>query len=361
MLSFLQRMLCSFLTFFVVFHAGLFGYSSDKLKTMNAVEKIEDGLYVMDYVDDYDSDAILKGGYPTHVQMFLRMLCKVMRPELPGFGCSTFNAVTPDGQYLFARNFDYMDCDQLLVWTHPKNGYASVSSVSPLFLGYGETMNIDTLASRALLLMAHLAPLDGMNEKGLSIGVLELTAKPTFQLSTKPDLTTTTMIRAVLDKAATVDEAIEIFRTHDMRDFLLAECAYHYQIADASGKSVVIEYVDGKMNILEPERRENAAVDSIAATNFFLTPGVDDPNGMGQDRHETMMTALDHSGGVATSADAMQILQSVSMENADLHGFICDTLWSVVYNQTDLTASLCAHNNFEKVYTFSVTEPQVIR
>lgn len=361
MLSFLQKAVCSFLTFFIVFNAGLFGYSSDKLRTMYCIEKIEDGVYTMDYLDDYDSDAMLKYGYSSHVQMLLRMLCELTHPDLPGFGCSTFNAVTPDEKHLFARNFDYMDSDLLLVWTHPKNGYASVSSVSPLLLGYGDRIKIDTLASRALLLAAYLAPLDGMNEKGLSIGILELTAKPTFQLSTKPDLTTTTMVRAVLDKAATVDEAIEIFRSHDMRDFLFAECTYHYQIADASGNSVVIEYVNGKMHILRPEQCENTAVDYIAATNFFLAPGADNSDGMGQDRYETIMTALDASGGVATEEEAMRILQNVSMQDADLHGFICDTLWSVVYNQTDLTVSLCAQNNYEKTYRFSVNEPQAIQ
>ena len=63
-----------------------------------------------------------------------------------------------------------------------------------------------------------------MNEKGLSIGVLEVEKHPTFQMTKKTNLTTTAIIRAVLDKAATVEEAIAIFEKYDMRDPLIVDC-----------------------------------------------------------------------------------------------------------------------------------------
>ena len=69
------------------------------------------------------------------------------------------------------------------------------------------------------------------------------------------------------------DEAIEIFKTHDMRDYLFGECTYHYQIADASGKTCVIEYIDGEVTVLYPEKNKNNKVDYMAASNFYLTEG----------------------------------------------------------------------------------------
>ena len=361
MLTFLRKILSGFLLSLILLPACLFGYSSEKLHTIQSVSQVADGLYTMDYVHDYDIDKMLKRGVSNHVQLLLKGFAEIMGSELPGFGCTTFNAVSPNGEYLFGRNFDYPDADLMLVWTHPKNGYASVSSVSLVFMGYDADFLPNDTASRVFTLLAPYAPLDGINEKGLSIAVLELEKKPVFQRTCKPDLTTTTMIRAVLDKAATTQEAIEIFRSFDMRDFLLAECTYHYQISDARGESVVIEYVDGQMQVIYPEERQNAAVEYLVATNFFLSPGVDDPDGMGYDRSETVYNALNACGGVTTPAEAMGILQNTGMENEDLHGYICSTLWSIVYNQSKRTMDVCVHNRFDRVYTFSVNDPQVLQ
>ena len=59
-----------------------------------------------------------------------------------------------------------------------------------------------------MTLAAPYAPLDGMNEKGLAVGVLLIDTKPTNQNTKKVDITTTTAIRLMLDKAKNVDEAL---------------------------------------------------------------------------------------------------------------------------------------------------------
>ena len=61
-----------------------------------------------------------------------------------------------------------------------------------------------------LTLAAPFLPFDGMNEKGLAIALL---AVPEAEAPYNPDkimLNTTTAIRLVLDKAANVEEAIEL-------------------------------------------------------------------------------------------------------------------------------------------------------
>lgn len=45
-------------------------------------------------------------------------------------------------------------------------------------------------------------------------------------------------------------------------------CAGREKIADASGKSVVVEYIGSEMNVVYP-----GAEGYQAATNFLLTPG----------------------------------------------------------------------------------------
>ena len=358
MFSAIRSGTCSVLSALIAF-LGSAGLWKPQMETLQTIQKVTDGFYTMDYCYDYDFEKMLEYGNSTTVGLFAYGLGNVFLKPV-NFGCTTFNAQTPGGDALLARNFDYMDSPMMLVWTHPKNGYKSVSMVSLYFFLYNNDWNLpEDEASSLLTLLAPYAPLDGMNEKGLSIGVLELEKDPLFQISCRKNLTTTTMIRACLDTAATVDEAIAIFESHDLRDLLLAHCTYHYQIADATGKSVVIEYVDGKMNVIEPEKRD-AGIDWITAANYYLTEGVDDPMGMGWERTDIVKENLGPANGIITEKKAMNILQKCSMKDADLHGYICSTLWSSVYNMDDLTFDLCVNTGYDRVYSFSLDEPQAV-
>ena len=57
---------------------------------------------------------------------------------------------------------------------------------------------------------------------GLTIGVLQLNVEPTQQDTEKTDITTTSAIRMVLDKAATVDEAVAAEKARACCDAYLA-------------------------------------------------------------------------------------------------------------------------------------------
>ena len=361
---------------------GLWVEQHDSLKS---ITKVADNYYLMDYTYDYDLDTLLesKSGNSTTVGMLLYSFADVflqLNPEakkiisnlgfyididnegvsdffskisdFASFGCTTFNATTPSGDKLFARNYDYMDSPGMTVWTHPKDGYASVSTVSLYFFGYGGSFLPEDLLTSLLTLLAPYIPVDGMNEKGLSIGVLELETPETFQQTEKKDITTTAVIRHVLDHAATVDEAIAIFNEFDMHDFLGVGCTYHYQIADASGDTAIIEYANGETTVLRPDESE-----TLVATNFWLSEGVDDPEGVGHDRYETAISMLEQNDYIVTEEEAMNILDATHIENADLHGYICSTLWSIVFNNTDKTFSVCTMYDFDNVYKFSVNEP----
>ena len=52
--------------------------------------------------------------------------------------------------------------------------------------------------------------MDGMNEKGLAMSVLKLRGDPTLQDTGKNKISTTVALRLVLDRAATVDEALAL-------------------------------------------------------------------------------------------------------------------------------------------------------
>ncbi|KXB41332.1 carcinine hydrolase/isopenicillin-N N-acyltransferase family protein [Amygdalobacter nucleatus] len=79
------------------------------------------------------------------------------------------------------------------------------------------------LKKKINLLAAAYTPLDGINEKGLSVGICMTYQGPgkkgniaTDQQTDKKDITSTILLRLMLDKAATVDEAIQIAQSYDM-------------------------------------------------------------------------------------------------------------------------------------------------
>ena len=79
--------------------------------------------------------------------------------------------------------------------------------------------------------------LDGLNEKGLAIAVLDAGDKVvTRQNTSKPDLTTTTAVQYLLKNAANIDEALVLLKASDMNSD--PGSAYHFSMADATGRSV---------------------------------------------------------------------------------------------------------------------------
>ena len=143
----------------------------------------------------------------------------------------------------------------------PRNGYASVSTVNMDFLNIGLPLSEEALV-RLLSVAAPYAPMDGLYEKGLCVAVLMIEDRPGFdQQSENGDLTTTTAVRLLLDKAATVEEAVELLENYDLH--ASAGMMVHFAISDAQGRNVVAEYVDNTLSIVE----------SPIATNFYLTPG----------------------------------------------------------------------------------------
>ncbi len=335
-----------------------------ELAAIKNLEKIDDyGFFVMDYNRDYDLDDLLTKGAASDQELLDYIISKLFKGipikiDMSDYACTTFNSVTPDGEYLFGRNFDWEYSPALMLWTKPNKGYASISMVNLGFLSYAKEYLPDKYINRFLTLAAPYVPLDGINEKGLAIGVLYLEDEPTAQDNGKVDMMTTTMIRLVLDRAANVEEAIELFKSYDMHDSVGA--CYHYQIADASGKSAIIEYVNNEMKVYYPEQKEGNIQDFQMLTNFYITENVSD-KGMGMDRYEIVENTLTASKGVTTKQEAMNLLKEVRLEQyVEESGWIDDTQWSCVYDLTNRSLDICIGMNYEKVYRFAVDSPMKV-
>ena len=284
--------------------------------------------------------------------------------------CSSFTARTTDGDRLFARNYDFDKTNTCVVFTDAGNGrHATVSTVDLQFLGIDQEKDVEGLMDKITCLAAPFAPLDGMNDAGVSCGIY-MTYQggdetiPTDVDTDKPDLTSTTMLRLILDYADSVEEAVELVKQYDMHDS--ANTSYHYMVADASGKSAILEWTCGTdktdndgsartLNVIyndDDERigeREGAS-DFQWITNFVLQPGYyeNDEEKAGLDRYDRIYEELAATDGVLPDVNAaMDILKIVGRRdwnNDDGNG--C-TVHSVVYNLTDKTALWVTNENFD--------------
>lgn len=320
----------------------------DFIKSASTIEKLEENLYIMEYEGDYGFDDFLEQGgadsdatLADYLVSFLsKGLYKIESDVSTGeFGCSTVLVQDKNGAYFFGRNYDWAMCKTMIVHTVPENGYESISTCCLDFLGFGEEYEPDkTLMDKIKSLAAVYVPLDGMNEKGLVIADLMAgDDEVTHQKGDKPDLTTTSAIRLLLDKAADVDEAIELLGSYNMNSSIGA--AHHFSIADASGKRVVVEYVDGTMYVK----------DSDIVTNHYLCDTYKKDIGSLQS-HERF-EILKSFEGYGDEKTVKNLLESVAQKNfvQNIESYE-KTVWSIVYCPEGKCADFYFNENYDYSY-----------
>lgn len=343
-------------------------------------EHLDGAVYEMKVAGDYYFDEYLEQGGAVNdkdlIQFITDKITKGLIPmsiEESDIACSSFTAAAKDGDRLFGRNYDFSQTNTCLVLTDPGDGrHASISTVDLQFLGIDEKKGVNSLMDRIKCLAAAYAPLDGINDAGVSCGIYMTyqgkgdDAIGTDQNTDKPDLTSTTMLRMVLDYADSVDEAVEMIQKYDLHDS--AGTSYHYMIADSTGKSAILEWIgdkdatdsDGsKRELVITYNDTDTAMntpDYQCVTNFIVEPGYyDDEKDMkGLDRYKRIHSRLKEAGGVLEDEEAaMDILAEVgrrNWKNDDKNG--C-TVHSAVYNLTDKSVLWVGNEHFgEEAYTF---------
>ena len=111
-------------------------------KTLSSFTQIDDNIWTLVYKNDYGLDELLEKGVGSIGEAVLFLQKKLHTAIMPnpthgGFACSTFNAKTPEGQYILGRNFDYKKAPCTVCWTAPENGYKSVSIIDTTFFLHG--------------------------------------------------------------------------------------------------------------------------------------------------------------------------------------------------------------------------------
>lgn len=329
-----------------------FELDADAVATLESIEMIEEEFYTIDYRADYALDEALASGLgcAKALEAFISERFVDGLPfnfEVIRIACSTFAAATPEGDRIHARNMDLSYAKNFLVRTKPKNGFESLSMASGHLFGYTDHFPDGNLG-RLWTLAAPYFPLDGINEKGLSVALLLVQDKVVNQETGKLPITTTMAIRMLLDKAASVDEALALMAQYDMRS--IANTNFHFHLADAHGASAVIEYVDDEMRVIRPTGHGQPV------TNYYLAPGMYDVVWDGQERLETLQKALDEHKGVVTKAQAWAMLDSVKAvhDYDEVNDIDYMTAYSILYNNSKRSMDICIDAKFDTVYSFSV-------
>lgn len=298
--------------------------TEEQIQTLNSLEQINDHpLYIMHYYGDYP-DPAAEGAWRYSA-------------ELPAWACSLVAALGDENNRVYGRNFDWDHSPALLLYTEPSEGYASVSMVDLAYFGFQGEDAIGIadlpLEKRRALLDAPLLPFDGMNERGLAIAMAAVEPSDMPVEAGRETMDSIGIIRAVLDRAATVDEALEIFNQYNIQ--IEGGPPLHYLIADAAGQAVLIEFYQGEMVVTPNEKPW------LIATNFICA-AVKDTSGQCW-RYDTITEALEASGGRLTAGETMDLLADVSQPGS--------TQWSVVYNLTTGEVQVATGRDYEAVVT----------
>ncbi len=322
--------------------------TAEYVDVSTSVTELESGFSTISFEGDDQFEAFLNQGGASSDRDVLQFLTGTMLGSADGlsfegdaFGCSTISVENSEGGYYFGRNFDWNKCDAMMVVSHPSHGYASFSTVNVDFIRQGTGFASHFLTDEVLAVAALYAPLDGMNEKGLCVSVNMIQDTDTISQDTeKPDITTTTAIRLLLNKAASVDEAVELLGQYDFH----ASMGYmvHLAIADNTGKSVAVEYVDNEMKVIE----------TPILTNFYLAEG--DKNGIGTSQSHTRFEILEQTLEERPAMDSGQVLDALASVSKGNFGEFESTEWSVVFDQTALTAEYYHRENYGKSYAFTL-------
>lgn len=352
-----------------------------EIKTIGTISQVDtDGyLYRMEYKASYDLDELVDADVDSNAKLLEYVVKKVGKGlpikmkssqvaedgEEKGFSCTSFQALKEGGSgYWYGRNYDFFKNPTLVTVSHPKNGYASIGVSDMSHFGYSLEKLPKTFLSKVLCLAAIYAPVDGINEKGVCTSIMALPHQASQQNTGRHVVGTTVIMRLILDRCATVQEALDLVNSLDIRHDAAVGSGYHYMVADAHGDCAVIEFDkdDGwKTMIVRKEEGQN----SMLVTNHLLSPkyyttepdpAVGNPKSHSWWRYETAGAYLRDRDGVLSFTEAQECLSQVHWENLlwDDGVTVEDTQYSNVYDQDAITLALRPWNDYGTTYNFKL-------
>ena len=384
----LRRIACALAALVIALAVAVFALWHNELTTLASFQKLSDrdeahrdgAVYQINFSGDYSFDEFLSQGGASNdaelISFVTRSITKGIIPmhiKTSSIACSAFTADTQSGDRVFGRNYDFSATNTAIVYTDPGEGrHASYSTIDLSFLGLDADKDVETIGQKFLTLAAPYVPLDGINDAGVACGIFmsyqgEGKGTPTDTQTDRPDITSTTLLRLILDYADSVEDAVALAQQYDLHDS--ASSCFHYMVADSTGRSAILEWVgtDADHDVDGAQRQLNVlwndtdalsdSADWQVVTNFIKTPGYYDGTSAemkGLDRYEHLAAALRETDGIVADKDAaMDLLASVGRRTWNNDDSNSNTVHSVVYDLTDKSVLWVGNEHYgEEAYTF---------
>lgn len=320
-------------------------FSRNLIRTVASVKKISNApAYQMNYYGSYELDKYLQHGV-SNADEYRSFLSTTLAGGACTFfggahGCSAFFAKTPDGDLILARNLDTTVGKGCVLKTDGTDGSKVLAMSNLEWIWYNENEPYEpkdelTFSNKLMSIASPYAVTDGMNEYGLTVSLFSADGSHSTIDENKTNLLDYSIPIVLLNKAKTVDEAIEVLSKYNV---VMSEYPEHFMVSDASGDSAIIEYVNGKMQVTRINGNYQICTNFIIYNNPKL-------EGFGNDRYKNYDDALSKTNGVISTDDALKLLQKNTIPG--------DEQWSVVYNLTDKTMSATFYKDYDHVYTYS--------
>ncbi len=352
-----------------------------EIRSIGTIESVggNEYLYKMEYKAKYDLDDLISKDIDSNPRLLEYVIGRIGKGlplkiksaqvadedgNLETFNCTSFQAAQADGDgFWYGRNYDYYKNPTLVTISRPKKGYASIAVSDMSHFGYGLDKLPVKFMGKVNCLAAIYAPVDGINEKGLCTSIMALPGQAACQESGKHKVGTTIIMRLWLDRCATVQEALDLAATLDIRHDAAVGSGYHYMIADASGDCAVLEFdkEDGWKSMIV---RKDPSEKSMLVTNHLLSPkyyttvpdiAVGNPHSKSWWRYETAGAYLAEHSGTLSLEQAQECLAMVHWKDLIWEdGTVEDTQYSNVYDQQNITLALRNWNDYDTTVRFSL-------
>jgi hypothetical protein len=312
---------------------------SDEAKTLNSmvrVRKISEtyatgGLYLMTHFGDRE-ELFKKENQSLIDNPFINQSWRY---------CSLFAASSEDSVYM-GRNWDNQNVGSIIVSLyHPPKGYSSISFSRAIEMGFPLNVGLEGFKSNELgkkLLLAPFYSMEGINEHGLTIAVAGVNDVKVKSKEGKEQVFISFLIRKILDQTKTIEEAMNLAEKHV--PFLLDKNSLqaHLMIADSSGSSVILEYVQDEWKKIHPEKNWQVLTNR---------PVYEIPDATLREkcwRYRSISEAFDETKGKIDWKAGMRILQDVEQKG---------TTWSVIYSPTAKDLFFTVYQDWDKTYHLS--------
>ncbi len=348
------------------------------LRTVSSVGGNE-YLYQMEFKAAYDLDDVIAKEVDTNAELLDYIVGRIGKGlpikmksaqvadesgELSTINCTSFQAARSEGTgFRYGRNYDYFKNPTMVTLSRPKKGYASIAVSDMSHYGFSLEKVPDSFVKKVNCLASIYAPLDGVNEKGLCTSIMALPKQASQQESERPDVGTTMIMRLWLDRCATVQEALDLAATLDIRHDATVGSGYHYMIADANGDCAVLEFdkEDGWKSMVvrkAPGEKSMLVTNHLLSEKYYTTepdPAVGNPHSRSWWRYETAAAFLKEHGGTLSLEEAQECLAKVHWKDLMWeNGTVEDTQYSAVYDQQELTLDLRNWNDYDTTLHFAL-------